>query len=302
MSKKKFFSLGQSLLELIVAIAIFVVAVTSMSFLIMDSYLAGRFAYEFTRADFLAKEGIEALISIRNNSWDDLSPGNHGLAIEDSKWILSGESQDLGDILRNGTRIIKIEDIGEDRRKVFSKISWLSLNQREEEVEIISYLTNWQKEEAVEIRRPIGFSDSPPRQTSNPELAFDSDNGNTFSSTNYNRTKDPSILFFSWEESQVQYSELTLNFRYHADGDSTGRSQYAVAFSLSGCQETEEGGADFIDIIPLTSNEALDTTIPPVNLSPDQDLSQLCVKIYTNGNPPARENIYIRDIWTEGKI
>jgi len=136
---------GQSLLELIIAIGIFVTVVTSLSFFILNTYISGRLSYEITKANFLAEEGIEATQSIRDNKFSDLVAGNYGLAILGGHWIFQGVEEDLSSQLKAGKRIIQIEDIGQDRKKITSRVNWQFTEARTEEVKLITYLTNWQK-------------------------------------------------------------------------------------------------------------------------------------------------------------
>jgi hypothetical protein len=135
---------GQSLIELIIAIGIFVFVTSALVFLILDSYISGRLATEITKADFLAQEGLEAVRSIRDNSWSDLTSGSHGLAISGGHWVFQGTSEDISDQLNNGSRVIEIENIDQYRKKVTSRIDW-QFSQKAEEVRLITYLTNWQK-------------------------------------------------------------------------------------------------------------------------------------------------------------
>ncbi|MBU4370069.1 prepilin-type N-terminal cleavage/methylation domain-containing protein, partial [Patescibacteria group bacterium] len=60
---------GQSLIELLIALGVFVLVVTAINFLSLDTYVADRAGGERTQATFLAKEGIEAAISISDNNW-----------------------------------------------------------------------------------------------------------------------------------------------------------------------------------------------------------------------------------------
>jgi len=139
------FKKGQSLIELIIAIGIFVFVVPALVFLALDSYVSGRLASEMTKADFLAQEGLEAVRSIRDNSWSDLTAGTYGLAISGVHWIFQGSSEDINDQLKGGTRVITIENIDPDRKKINSEVNWQFNGGRTEEVRLITYLTNWQK-------------------------------------------------------------------------------------------------------------------------------------------------------------
>lgn len=136
---------GQSLIELLVAIGIFVIAVSSLAFLILDSFVSGRLASEITKANFLAEEGMEATKSIRDNSWNGLISGSHGLTISGNNWVFQGTSEDISDQLKGGTRAIKIEDIGLDRKKVTSQVTWQFTQARPQEIRLVTYLTNWAK-------------------------------------------------------------------------------------------------------------------------------------------------------------
>jgi len=136
---------GQSLIELIIAIGIFVFVISALIFLVLDSYVSGRLATEITKADFLAQEGLEAVRSIRDNSWSDLTAGSHGLAISGGHWIFQGTSEDISSQLKGGTRIITVENIDSNRKKITSIVSWQFNGGRTEEAKLVTYLTNWQK-------------------------------------------------------------------------------------------------------------------------------------------------------------
>ena len=136
---------GQSLIELIIAIGIFATIISSLAFFILESYISGKLAKEVTIANFLAQEGLEAVKSIRDNNWSDLIAGDYGLAISGGYWIFQGGSEDISSQLRGGTRIIKIENIDENRKKITSRVNWQFDGGRNEEVKLITYLTNWQK-------------------------------------------------------------------------------------------------------------------------------------------------------------
>lgn len=136
-------SKGQVLMELLVAMAVFVLAISAITFLLLDSFLAERGSRERIQTIFLAKEGQEAARSIRDNSWDSLTIGSHGLAVSGGQWVFQGSEDDVSDQLKDGVRKIIIESIDSDRKKIISKVSWNST--RPQEVTLVSYLTNWRK-------------------------------------------------------------------------------------------------------------------------------------------------------------
>ncbi len=290
LSKK---SSGQSLIELIIAIGIFTAMVSALAFFVLNGYVSGRLSYEAMKAELLSKEAMEATKTIRDNNWEDLKEGDHALTIIDGKWVFDPNSteEDISNYLTQGKRVISVENLDEDRRKITSKVTWQFSENRNEILSLVSHLTNWQKL-SFEIRRPLAHVDSIPKRTTNPALAYDSKNGETFATTLYDTTKDPSIVFNTWEIPTMEYSALSLNYRYHAD--EAINDQYSVSYSLNGCTGI------FITIIPFTSSFATDTTVS-ANIPNTQDLSKLCVKISTKrvGTRDGK-NIYTRDIWTEG--
>ena len=134
---------GQSLIELLIAMGIFVLAVVSISWLVLDVYLSDRAGRERMAATFLAKEGIEATRSIRDNNWDDLINGSHGLAITGNNWIFQGNQEDISSQLREGIRKITIEEIDSERKKITSQITWKLTEVRLQDITLVTYLTNW---------------------------------------------------------------------------------------------------------------------------------------------------------------
>lgn len=285
---------GQSLIELIVAIGIFTIMVLTLAFFVLNGYVSGRLSYEMTKANFLTQEAMEATRSIRDNNWDDLIDGIFALAVVNNTWQLTTDLQkaDISEQLTGGQRTVTIESIAKDRKKIISKVSWKFNEGRAEEISLVDYLNNWQKISS-EIRRPLVFVDPSPKRTTDPGLAFDENNGETFAATLYDTNKNPSIRFNVWQMPTMPYNSLTLNYRYEADQAYDDR--YGVFYALNGC-----GSKSFIPLVPFTSNSAPDTTIS-VSIPKDQDLSKLCVKIVTERfDSRDGKNIYTRDIWTEG--
>lgn len=285
---------GQSLLELILAMGIFVTVIAGLSFFVLDSYITGRLSYEISKADFLAQEGLEAARSIRDNNFNDLVAGSHGLTITLGRWTFQGTQEDVSSQLTQGIRQIQIENIDSDTRRVTSSVAWLFSEGRNQEVELVSYLTNWQKTSGVEIRKPTVHNDPSPRRTTNAGNAYDYPDGTTFATTNYGVNKNPSITFYNWQLPTQAYNSLVLNYRYHAGQAANDR--YAIAYSTTGCAGT------FTNLISPTSSGAPDTTVSVI-LDASQNLSLLCLKIYsTRTGSSDNANLYTRDIWTEGSF
>ena len=141
------YSKGQSLLELIISVGIFVAVIASLVFFVLDSYLGNRLSQDMTKADFLAEEGLEAAKSIRDNNFSDLLAGSHGLIISSGHWIFQGIEDDLNSQLNGGKRVVVIENdpLDQNIKKITSTVTWDFTENRPEEIKLISFLTNWQK-------------------------------------------------------------------------------------------------------------------------------------------------------------
>lgn len=136
---------GQSLIELILVMGIFVTVVAGLAFFVFDSFFTSRLSYDLITADFLAEEGIEAARSIRDSNFSNLTAGNHGLTISGGHWIFQGSEENLSSQLNGGKRVILIENdpVDPNIKKITSKINWQLIGGRPEEVKIDTYLTNW---------------------------------------------------------------------------------------------------------------------------------------------------------------
>jgi hypothetical protein len=67
------------------------------------------------------------------------------LAISGGHWILKDSFEDISDQLKGGKRVVVIDDISQDRKRITSKIDWSFGIERAQEVKLVTYLTNWQK-------------------------------------------------------------------------------------------------------------------------------------------------------------
>lgn len=130
---------GQSLVELLLAVGVFMISVATIGVLVLDAYVSSRQGVERTQAVLLAREGLEATRSIRDADFDNLTAGTHGIALSGGHWTFSGTS----DIQDRFTRQIIITDIDADTRRVQSKVSWQISEVRRGSVVLIGYLTDW---------------------------------------------------------------------------------------------------------------------------------------------------------------
>lgn len=132
---------GFLLVELLVAMGIFVFGVTALGYLILGSNVASRQGSERLKAILLAKEGVEAAQSIRDKSFSDLTTGEHGIRLSaTNQWEFFGISDST-----DGTfeRKVRVEAVGPARKKITSQVSWQFSGTRVNAVELVGYLVDF---------------------------------------------------------------------------------------------------------------------------------------------------------------
>src|SRR3989344_4173885 len=98
---------GQSLLEVLIAVSVFLIVSSSAIVLTSGGQdLLGDTAQETQSLEYVA-EGVEAVRTIRDVSWAGLADGTHGLTLLGGAWQFSGAS-DSRDIF---TRTVAVQTI-----------------------------------------------------------------------------------------------------------------------------------------------------------------------------------------------
>lgn len=153
-SHRKFLSpSSQILIELLISLVIFAVVIGGVVLLVISGELSMDRAQQETRALALASEGVEAVMLIRENSFDSLQYGSHGLVLEPDGWILK-DTQDKHD---NFTRQLIIDAVKRnvmhefadsgvedpDTRKIKARVTWGGSFGSDQELEIPIILTRW---------------------------------------------------------------------------------------------------------------------------------------------------------------
>ncbi len=146
---------GQSVIEVIIAVAIFVILASGAITAVLGSLLASRLAEEESNATFLASQGLAAVESIKNRDFSNLANGTYGLSLSGGVWSLTGSSEILGKF----TRAVTISDVKRDvqnnvavqgltdlnTKKVDANVTWNFIPTKVSSVTMTTYLTNWQE-------------------------------------------------------------------------------------------------------------------------------------------------------------
>jgi len=148
---------GFSVLEVILASAMFTVFAAAAVVGIISGYNANRLGREVTIAGQFAAEGLEAVRSIRNQGFRGLvNSSQTGLTNLSGLWAFSGTSNtlDSGRYLRrisvldgqknvNGEVVASGGVVYSNLKKVVSAVSWNFTSTRPESINLTTYLTNW---------------------------------------------------------------------------------------------------------------------------------------------------------------
>jgi len=144
------------LLEILVAMGIFVVIASAGVSTILVMNKSNRIGSEDTKATLKMQEGYEALRAIKKKDWNSLTNGAYGLVINGGSWILSGTS----DISDGYTRAILIESASRDvsnnivetggtvdpnTKKITETISWEYSPGNVKNISNTFYISNWER-------------------------------------------------------------------------------------------------------------------------------------------------------------
>jgi Tfp pilus assembly protein PilV len=131
--------LGFSLVEVVLATALFVSIITALAGLYLYGEESTMLAGNRSRAVMLAEEGLEATRNIRDPQFTNLVDGTYGLATTSNQYNLSGASDTDGFF----TRLINIVTVDAKRKDITSTVTWQQNSQRTGSVSLVSRLTNW---------------------------------------------------------------------------------------------------------------------------------------------------------------
>jgi len=136
---------GFSLIELLLAMAIFLLIFLGASYLLLDNLNSSYDNQERIKAEFLAQEGMEAAKALAFHNWPAFKPGQYGLTLVDNSWQLVDQPQTVDLLAKPGQRIISIDDVpaNQNLKKIESKVIWLSINDKPKESTITTFVSNW---------------------------------------------------------------------------------------------------------------------------------------------------------------
>lgn len=170
MNKRFLVENGVSVLEVILAAAVFIIFSSGATVALIQGYMANRVGVEYTIATQFATEGLEAVRSIRSQSFVNLDTVNtqpRAVQRPFDVWVFgSDNSSNILNVVKPYTRQVKVEPVYRDStppggnivnsgtldplaKKVTSTVSWefntSHPGTRSESVSLVTYLTDWRK-------------------------------------------------------------------------------------------------------------------------------------------------------------
>ena len=173
-SSKLFSQTGQSLLEVIIAMAIFAFLGSFMASFLVGSFVGLERGGEQTQAEALAQEGIEAVRSIRDSAWNKVLYNQSAVVLNSGQWVFSGEgtTEQIGQFSRNITFNDVCRDTSDEiitcpgdytdihSKKITVAVDWDPTIGITNSVQQVSYLTNWDSREWIQTNWSGGSGQS----------------------------------------------------------------------------------------------------------------------------------------------
>jgi Tfp pilus assembly protein PilV len=270
---------GQSLLEVIVAMAIFSLISASMISLTVGSFTALQQGGEQSEAEALAQEGLEAVRSVRDRAFNEQIYSTSSVAIADAGWRLSGE--DTTETIGQFTRTIYFDTVCRDNSDniaacpgnytdvhthlVTSEVSWTIRGAITNSVKKQAYISNWDSQDWVQSDWVGG-----------PGQAIWSD------ITKFN-TRDANDYAYADSAGEVSIiSGDTLDDGFDISGDSS----YTWPFSTAGNYTYDSSKISVTGAFAQLVGEGLKTSGGTVNPSFDTDTSSWAYSDWETGVNP----------------
>lgn len=130
---------GFLLVEIILTSSLFVLFLTAFTSVFYYGLQSSSLAGERGRAVMFTEEGQEAVRSIKNSNFADLTDGVHGLTYSNNKWSFSG-TQDVSGIF---TRQVVVSSLDANRKNVVVTVTWQQTPARTGSVSSSARFTNW---------------------------------------------------------------------------------------------------------------------------------------------------------------
>lgn len=202
---------GQSLLEIVVALAIFSLVSTAIASMVLGSFSALSQGGDYLEAEVLAQEAIEAVRSVHDRAWNENIFNKSSVEISGNKWIYSGEGTE--EIIGKFVRKINFNNVCRDSnhdispcpalysdvhsKEVAVRVEWIADSGVQNYVEKYTYITNWDSRDWTQTDWSGGAGQS----IWSDQTRYDVNNGNVLTSSAGNVILDQTLTssgFYNW--------------------------------------------------------------------------------------------------------
>ena len=135
---------GFSTVEVVLALALVSIIALTLAGSLSYGIFAQSQANMENKANFLLEEGIEAVTSIKDNSYLNLTNGTYGLALTAGSWAFAGTS----DSVDGFTRTVQITTVDSYTKQVTVTISWQN-SSSSRAIDATIQLTSWERPTAT---------------------------------------------------------------------------------------------------------------------------------------------------------
>ncbi len=130
---------GFSLVEAVLAGALLGILTTGILGIVWYGEQSIAEAGNRNRAIFLADEALEAVRSIQDANFNDVTAGTHGLSVQNHVWTFSGVS-DATDIF---SRKVTVHDIDANHKEISASVEWSVHGKYFTQITATTSLTRW---------------------------------------------------------------------------------------------------------------------------------------------------------------
>jgi hypothetical protein len=130
---------GFLLVEVLLASSMFVLLIAAFSAALFFGQQSSSTGGDQARAISYAEEGQEAVRSMKNINFANITDGTHGLAYSNNAWSFSG-TQDTSGLF---TRTVVVTPVDANRKTVTTTVTWQATPQRTGSIVLTQQLTNW---------------------------------------------------------------------------------------------------------------------------------------------------------------
>lgn len=127
------------LIEVLLSSSLFIIFLTAFAGVFYYGMQSSVLAGDRSQAVMLAEEGQEAIRSMKNVNFANVSDGTHGLVYSNNAWSFSGTQ----DVSGQFTRQVTVATIDANRKSVTTTISWQQTPGRAGSISTVGRITNW---------------------------------------------------------------------------------------------------------------------------------------------------------------